>query len=287
MRCDVTDDPAAFWAETQEYLTAEPVLNSVVSTIVVKRATGEVVDPAPGAYVAVRGADGGMVGAAVRTPPFVAVLTPMPAEAVPLVVTAMAEAGHDLPGVNGPADSARAFAELWCAGHDQAFEVTMAVRLHVLGELSPPPGVPGRSRPATVADQDLLTSWSWGFRQEADPANGADEESVRADVEQRIATGCAYVWLDATGAGEEVVSYVGHSPVVAGVARVGPVYTPAERRGRGYASGLVADVTGRLLDHGATDVCLNTDVANPTSNKIYARLGYRPLTDTTAYAFRR
>ncbi|MQA78509.1 MAG: GNAT family N-acetyltransferase [Streptosporangiales bacterium] len=281
----MTDDPAAFWAATAEFLTADPVLNSVVSTIVVKRATGEVVDAAPSTYVAVRDAAGPVVGVAVRTPPYVAVLTTMPAEAVALVAAAMADAGHDLPGVSGPADLARDFAELWCADGHRSYEVTMAVRLHVLGELTSPTGTPGRARPASVADQALLGTWSWAFRQESDPANGADEESTRGDVAQRIATGCAYVWLDDTGDGEEVVSYVGHSPLVAGVARVGPVYTPPERRGRGYASGLVADVTRRLLDQGACDVCLNTDLANPTSNKIYARLGYEPLTDTTAYAF--
>ena len=63
-----------------------------------------------------------------------------------------------------------------------------------------------------------------------------------------------------------------------GVARVGPVYTPGAHRGRGYASVLTAHVS-RLLRDSGTRVCLFTDQANPTSNKIYAAIGYVPVVD--------
>ena len=59
---------------------------------------------------------------------------------------------------------------------------------------------------------------------------------------------------------------------------MGPVYTPRERRGRGYASAGVAGVSRIVLAQGAR-ACLFTDQANPTSNKIYAALGYRPVVD--------
>ena len=63
-----------------------------------------------------------------------------------------------------------------------------------------------------------------------------------------------------------------------GVARVGPVYTPNEQRGRGYASAAVAEVSQRILAGGAR-ACLFTDQANPISNRIYEALGYRPVVD--------
>ena len=84
-----------------------------------------------------------------------------------------------------------------------------------------------------------------------------------------------WLWEDETGA---VVHLTSFSPPYFGVARVGPVYTPREQRGHGYASAAVAQVSQRLLDQGAR-VCLFTDQANPTSNRIYQALGYRAVVD--------
>jgi predicted GNAT family acetyltransferase len=72
---------------------------------------------------------------------------------------------------------------------------------------------------------------------------------------------------------------------VAGVVRVAPVYTPAELRRHGYAGAVTAAVTRAALDAGATDVVLFTDVANPTSNALYRRLGYRPVEDRVVLSF--
>jgi predicted GNAT family acetyltransferase len=69
------------------------------------------------------------------------------------------------------------------------------------------------------------------------------------------------------------------------VVRVGPVYTPPDLRGRGYASGVVAALSQHALDQGAAACMLFTDVANPTSNKIYQRIGYRYVGDFTEYRF--
>jgi len=72
---------------------------------------------------------------------------------------------------------------------------------------------------------------------------------------------------------------------VAGAIRVAPVYTPPEHRGRGYAAGATAAATRAALDAGAEEVLLYTDLANPTSNRLYARLGYRPVEDSVAFVF--
>jgi predicted GNAT family acetyltransferase len=68
------------------------------------------------------------------------------------------------------------------------------------------------------------------------------------------------------------------NPPAYGVARIGPVYTPAADRGQGYASAAVAAVSQRHLDAGVRP-CLFTDQANPTSNRVYEAIGYRPLVD--------
>jgi predicted GNAT family acetyltransferase len=76
----------------------------------------------------------------------------------------------------------------------------------------------------------------------------------------------------------EVVHLTGHSAPSFRVSRVGPVYTPAEHRGHGYAAALVAEVTDRILAVGDR-ACLFTDVDNPVSNGVYARIGYEPQTE--------
>jgi predicted GNAT family acetyltransferase len=72
---------------------------------------------------------------------------------------------------------------------------------------------------------------------------------------------------------------VSTNPAVAGVVRIGPVYTPPEARRRGYASSAVAAVSREALATGAHTCMLYTDLANPTSNKIYADVGYRRIAE--------
>lgn len=50
------------------------------------------------------------------------------------------------------------------------------------------------------------------------------------------------------------------------------------QRGHGWASNAVAEISRRIQAEGGR-VCLFTDQANPTSNKIYAALGYKPVAD--------
>jgi predicted GNAT family acetyltransferase len=69
------------------------------------------------------------------------------------------------------------------------------------------------------------------------------------------------------------------------VVRIGPVYTPPELRGRGYASSAVA-ARSRLAIQNGLRCTLFTDLANPTSNKIYADVGYRRVADWNELVFR-
>ena len=67
--------------------------------------------------------------------------------------------------------------------------------------------------------------------------------------------------------------------------RVGPVYTPPEHRGHGYASALVAAASQAQLDEGIQFCFLFTDLANPTANHIYQAIGYEPVSDIDVYVF--
>jgi hypothetical protein len=67
--------------------------------------------------------------------------------------------------------------------------------------------------------------------------------------------------------------------------RLGYVFTPRDRRRRGYAGALTAALSQHLLDQGARFCVLYTDLANPTSNALYPRVGYRPLCDELELEF--
>lgn len=90
-----------------------------------------------------------------------------------------------------------------------------------------------------------------------------------------------WLWENESG---EAVSLAARQKTAAGVARVGPVYTPVQHRRRGFAAGVTAMCTMDALEH-ADQVVLFTDPANPTSNSIYQKIGYRPITDRKVVRF--
>jgi hypothetical protein len=154
----------------------------------------------------------------------------------------------------------------------------MSERLFRLDELVEPSGVAGRARRAAPDDADLLIGWYSDFEVEAlgRPMPGQDRL-----VREGIASGGCWLWLDGAG---EPVSFAQRRAVVAGAARIGPVYTPSTLRGHGYGSAATAAATRDILADGAV-ACLYTDLANPTSNKIYQALGYRPVLDRTMVSY--
>jgi predicted GNAT family acetyltransferase len=100
-------------------------------------------------------------------------------------------------------------------------------------------------------------------------------------VDRRLGYGGITIWE----AGGVPVSVACLTRAVGGMARIGPVYTPPDLRGRGYAAGATAAVSQAALDAGVRDVVLYTDLANPVSNALYERLGYRAVEDRVVLSF--
>ncbi len=145
-------------------------------------------------------------------------------------------------------------------------------------------------RPAGPEDADLCLAWILAFLADFDEQAGRPPGSSpalftfsKADMLRRIADGVVWLWGEADGT---PVHLTGANPPSFGVSRIGPVYTPLELRGRGYASAAVAEVS-RLIRDAGSRVCLFTDQANPTSNRIYQALGYEPVTDLVNLTIRR
>ncbi len=153
------------------------------------------------------------------------------------------------------------------------------MRLFRLGELGwPGPGPAGSARLAAERDRGLLITWFDAFAREVGDLASHDHAAA---ADERLSYGGLRVW-EVAGA---PVSIAGVTRTVAGMVRVGPVYTPPELRGRGYAGAVTAAVSQAAREDGAQEVVLYTDLANPTSNALYRRLGYRPVEDRLVLSF--
>jgi hypothetical protein len=286
LRLQFCADPGEFLAAAGDYLAASPVVSTVVTTVahraLAQQADG-IVPPGRTWWLVVRN-DSAVVGAGMRTaafapyPPF---LLPMPGQAAVALARTLHERGEEVPDLNGALPAVEVCAaELARLGGGRV-QVSIHTRLHELGELVWPAPVPGGLRAAAEADVDLGMEWFGAFMGDADEQAGrprgasAHEVPDPAEMLRRIRTGSLWFWVSPAG---ERVHLTGISPPAFGVARVGPVYTPPAQRGRGWASNAVASIS-RRIHAGGTRVCLFTDQANPTSNKIYTALGYHPVAD--------
>lgn len=232
----------------------------------------------PPSLATVTDADGAVVLASVRTPPWNLVLseTDDPAAVDPL---ADALAGVALPGVLGPRVAAARFARRWGAASGRQMEIEMRERIFRLTRVTPPRGVSGSMRLAEARDRETLVAWMRAFHDEATPTSPLlDVDTAVGRWLERVGR-TMYLWED----GGRTVSVAGAGAETPSGVRIGPVYTPPESRRRGYASALTAAVSRAQLDAGRRFVFLFTDLANPTSNRIYQAIGYEPVTDVDAY----
>jgi RimJ/RimL family protein N-acetyltransferase len=205
----------------------------------------------------------------------------MPDEAAIALTRGLHERDEPVSGVNGALPAALVCAEELARLTGGTVDVAQHTRLHRLDALVPPRPVRGSLRPAGPDDVELSLSWFEAFARDADEQAGRPPGSMHEVAEteatmlRRIEGERIWLWTDDAGT---PVHLTGVNPPAFAAARIGPVYTPREHRGRGYAGAAVAALSQRLLDDGAVP-CLYTDQANPTSNALYAALGYRPVVD--------
>ena len=183
-----------------------------------------------------------------------------------------------LQGVVGARDACEAFARRWreITGRDHFIRVQL--RQHALAAVAPVPGAPGAARIADDADLPWLVEGQLAFVVEAGLPDS--EERIRKWLPKRVASGGFRIWDDGGP-----MAFAGFNDAPPDFARIAPVYTLPERRGRGYATALVAALSRELIARGKRRLYLATDVANPTSNAIYARIGFVAETDDYHFDF--
>ena len=270
IRVESSDDPHAVLRRAGAFLASRPVRHNLILTLLHARVS----DPEPGRYWIVE--DGSEVaGVAFQSPlHFPVVLSPMPGAAISALVAAIAEQEVLLPEVTGEAATTARFAGEWTERGGFGATPSSAQRLYELTGLHPMPLAPGRLRAAVEEDADVVVKWFRAFEEET------GERYLSADdVKRRLASGRLWFWEDV-----HPVSLAGNALLVEGVARIGPVFTPVDLRRRGYGSSCVAALSQRFLHQGLR-CTLFADLANPVSNAIYRRMGYRAVAEILRYRF--
>lgn len=266
-----SEDPAAVLNKAGNFLAAQPVLHNLILTILHARVAG----PAPGRYWVAMDR-GKAVGVVVQSPPtYPATLTPMEPRVVAAMVDAIAHAKVPLPGINGEAATAASFAGQWTEKCKSAATPFQGNRLYELLEMGNAPRVAGKLRRAGPADRSLTIDWTRAFQDEV----GEPGDDTEGRVDTWLAEGQLWLWDDG-----ETMSMAVAREGVERVVRISGVYTPPEKRRRGWAEACVHALSKHQRDSGYRCI-LYTDLANPTSNSIYRRIGYRAVAEVLRYRF--
>ena len=195
-----------------------------------------------------------------------------------LLVTDLLREGWQVPGVLGPSVAAKRVAERWVAVTGQGYSVERQQRVYELREVTSPAPERGRLRPATEADIELVARWQYASHVEI--FGEADQEEAGQAARFRIGKGDIYLWED-----QRPLSMAMRTrPTRKGIS-ITLVYTPPQLRRRGYATACVGELSRVLLEAGREFCALFVDLSNATANRLYRRIGYRPVCGYDEYVF--
>jgi GNAT superfamily N-acetyltransferase len=268
------ESPAHFFERCGPFLRETEAEHNLILGLATALLTGDH-DYDPPIYLGWAEREEEVLGVVFRTPPFKLGVGALPVEVIPDLVADLAATYSAIPAVMGPPETARAVATMWAERKGAGVRTGARLRIHALSEVRGGlPTVPGHLRLADLDEQPLVRDWLRAFEDETG-IPGLDPDSAAARM---IAARQLYIWDD--GGPACMTAALGATPTAM---RVGYVYTPPGRRGSGYATSAVATLTALVLATGRRSLFLYTDLANPVSNRIYARIGYQPVLDVSDF----
>lgn len=268
-----------FWRQAGPLYTKDPVRHTVALTVLKRVRAGWGNPDNPPILLTIED-QGETVGAVFCTPPHPYGLSGMPVAAARPVAEFTAAESIRPTSAFGEHAAVEAFAAAWHDITGATHTVRLNSRLYRLAEaeFAPPTGVPGELTIAGEDDLDAMFELRRGFDTETGQRELLERPALRTVL--AAGSGCG-IWR----VGGRPVSLAMANKPEEGMSRVAAVYTPPDERGHGYGSAVTAGISQWAIDHGACDVVLFTDLANPISNSIYQRIGYRPVVDTIEVAF--
>jgi predicted GNAT family acetyltransferase len=274
------DQAGDFLADTRLALESQEAANSLMLGVCARLARHPERSESRPCLKTVRD-EQGLVLAVMMTPPHKLVVYGHRGDLVAgarLLVEDLAREGWPVPGVLGPSEITAVVAGQWQALTGQGLRLKGQQRVYELREVLVPVPEHGLLRQATEADADLIAGWWSAFDDQV--LAGAEQDETSRRTRRRIEAGDFYLWQD----GEPVSVAMKNRPTRTGIS-LSMVYTPPGLRGRGYATACVGELSRRLLASGWVFCALFADLANPISNHVYQKIGFRPACDYAEYDF--
>lgn len=281
MRMNVYNDIHKFIDDTMEVVAQHEIQNNVIISNILRGRDGA--DTSRWFMATVSDKAGSLVLVAIMTPPFNLVLYEvgnLPQErAIQLLAQTAVEQGLQIPGVLAEKSLAERFAVQYAAASGKQTTNGMNMRIYRLDAVEDVPQVPGKLRAAKEEDLYFLPYWSLAFADDC-AVHKTDILSTVEKLKNQIANHGLYLWEDNIPVSQAAM---GRKTLHGAV--VNAVYTPPFYRGKGYATSCVAGLSKHLLECGYRFCSLFTDLANPISNSIYMKIGYKPVCDYDEYHF--
>lgn len=189
---------------------------------------------------------------------------------------------REIPGVMTEKTLGAYFAKEYTLRKGMTFTTTMSQRIYELTAVNPDIQKVGNVRLLNEKDMHFFPYWAEAFH--AAGSYGKTEMYIPQDADPylyRIASNKLYI-LEDNGIPVFMAGYTREMQTAIGVAFV---YTPPYLRSKGYATSIVAQISQLALDKGFTKCVLYTDLANPISNSIYQKIGYKPICDSLQIKF--
>ena len=278
MKLHQFEDANLFYHQVKDYLLEDELLHNLQLGII-KNLINNPENCKIKPYLSAVEQNGNIIAVVMMTIPYNLLLSRVKdSKAIDIIIEDLQQQYESLTNINAPVIESQAFAEQWCLSTGQSYQLR-ALRIFKLEKVEQPSQVQGSLRLATENDKQLLISWFNAFNSEALGKKSSDLDS-ESWVDRVLQKQKAYLWDS-----EIPVSIACSTRSTPNGVGINMVYTPPEHRKKGYASACVAALSQKLLDKGYKFCFLFTDLSNPTSNKIYQKIGYKPVADWNNYSF--
>ena len=176
----------------------------------------------------------------------------------------------DIPGINGPKDLVLQLAAAFNEAFNWKYKIRYNQVVYQLTEIKDNPNLEGNFKIATEDDLPLIGKWMDAFFQES--LQILDPESAKTTAKKKIENNAVYLWKNESTVAMTCIA----RPTANGIS-INYVYTPNHQRKKGYGTKLVAQVSTLMLEKGYKFCTLFADQNNPSTNRIYQRIGYKPV----------
>jgi len=273
-------EAASFLAKAQSALERQECVHGLMLGICLRLVNDPKYYSSPPYLATVESADGLRV-ATVMTPPYKLQIhseDDRESTGLGLVADALWQGKWPVPGVMAREATAEEFASIWCPMTGASSRRGMRQGIYELRQVIHPNYPSGKFRQAGLEDMGLVRQWASGFHNDIFGKEHT-KRSIKSG-EEAVKNGHLFLWVD----GEPKSMAARTRPTPHGES-VSFVYTPPSQRRKGYATAVVARLSQKILDNGRQFCTLYTDLGNPTSNRIYQRIGYKKITDVVDINF--